>query len=88
MYATVLNGAMAPLNLLKAIFGAIEKISDVEKAKKMLTEKLILRLDHIAFGCTCEYPEDFGSSFQSIYKAFRLKFNYEATPRKPGNMHM
>lgn len=75
-----------PLNLLRSIFCALEKISDVTKAEEKLSKELILRLDHAAFGCSCEYPEAFGNSLESIYHEFRLKFNYEVKPRKSSHI--
>lgn len=74
------------VNLLKSIFGALEKISDVKKAERMLSKELLLRLDHVAFGCFCEHPEAFRNSLESIYEAFRLKFNFEVKPRKQNNI--
>lgn len=70
------------LKLLKSIFGAIDKITDEEKAKSMLTKEMAFKLDHVAIGYSCEYPSDFKESLESIYKSFRLKYGLEFKPRK------
>lgn len=81
-YYDTLYDASGPVNLLKSIFGALEKISTEQKTEERLSKELILRLDHVAFGCSCEYPEAFRNSLGTMYKEFRFSFGLEVKPRK------
>lgn len=65
--------------ILNAIFNAIKRLEDV---KEKLTEPLLLKIDHVSFGCRCEYPTSFESIVEPLYHEFRLRFELENPPRK------
>lgn len=64
--------------LLKSIHNALKEMPIVKRDDK--DWPLIVRVDHVSFGCFCEgfFDEEFGK----IYGAFRLRFNFETKKRK------
>lgn len=61
-------------------------MTDEEKAKNMITNDLVLKLDQAAIGYSCEYSYYFRTSLESIYKIFRLKCELDVKPRKQRNI--
>lgn len=68
------------------IFLKIEKIGNTKNAEKLLGDSLIRRIDHVAFGCYCEYPDLFVVAVNKLYEAFRVRFDFKKLPRKMSNV--
>lgn len=64
----------------KAIQTVLNVVQKYPNAKTELME-LFNRIDHIAYGCYCEYPVAFKTNNQQLYTRFRSKFDFESTPR-------
>lgn len=74
------------LELLKSIYQAIGEIKDTKFAEEILEDDLIKRLDHVTYGCCCEYPDEFKSQVEPTYNEFRLRFKLEFKPIKSAYM--
>lgn len=70
---------LASIKILKTVFNAVEKEAN---ANEIVMGPIILKIDQVSFACYCEYPEVFKEELESLYNAFRLKFELERKPRK------
>lgn len=70
------------MTVLLAIYKEIKSIPDTTEAEKTLTMEIIQRLDHVTFGCFCEYPDMYTADVAKTYKEFRLRFRLEMEKRK------
>lgn len=70
------------MKVLLAIYKEIENIRDTKEAEKTLTMEIIRRLDHVTFGCFCEFPDTYTADVAKTYKEFRLRFELEVENRK------
>lgn len=53
--------------ILMKIFKIALAAPNVEETKKILTEELITKIDHTAFGFYCEFPEEFERIIKGAY---------------------
>lgn len=62
--------------LLKEIFIAVQEVLTVDMAMRSFSEAVLLKIDRVAFGVSCEAPTEF-AIVKEDYHRFRVRFGLE-----------